>query len=284
MDSSKTDRPERRIAIVARELSKYNIQIAALGETRFADKRQLTEVKADLNSKVDQLSFGTNGAEKDWAAFRDVVYHTAIAHLDQNTRKHHDWFDDNDEDIQKLRNGKREAFRSLQQDTTSASKNAAYNSIKSKVQVKLREMQDCWLSRKADEIQKYFDSNNSKHFYDALKIIYGPQSSGTSPLLSADGSTLLTDKNAILKRWAEHFSNVLNRPSTISAKVIKCMPQVTINTSLAEPPKESKVKEAIKLLPNGKVAGSDSIPAKKFKAGGPVLLQKLIELFQTMCQ
>ncbi|KAJ1119173.1 hypothetical protein NDU88_007359 [Pleurodeles waltl] len=151
------------------------------------------------------------------------------------------------------------------------SKKAAYNSIKSKVQAKLREMQDSWLSRKADEIQKYAD-NNSKRFSDSLKTIYGSQSSGTSPLLTANGSTLLTDKNAILKRWAEHFNNVLNKSSSINAKAIDRMLQVAINTSLAELPKESEVKEAIKLLSNGKAPGSDSFLAEMYKAGGPVLL------------
>ncbi|KAJ1115074.1 hypothetical protein NDU88_003302 [Pleurodeles waltl] len=102
-------------------------------------------------------------------------------------------------------------------------------------------MQDSWLSRKADEIQKYTDSNNSKCFFDALKTIYRPQSPGTSPLLSADGSTLFTDKNSILKRWTEHVNSVLNKPSSINAKAIDCILQVTINTSLAEPSKESEV-------------------------------------------
>ncbi|KAJ1138272.1 hypothetical protein NDU88_004663 [Pleurodeles waltl] len=124
-----------------------------------------------LDSKLDQLSFGTNGAEEDCAAFRDVFYNTALAHLDQNTRKHQDWFNHNDEDIQKLLDEKCEAFRSLQQDTSSVSKKAAYNSIKSKVQAKLRERQDPWLSRKEDEIQKYADSNNTKCFYNALMTI-----------------------------------------------------------------------------------------------------------------
>ncbi|KAJ1141792.1 hypothetical protein NDU88_008120 [Pleurodeles waltl] len=142
-----------------------------------------------------------------------MVYNTAFIHLDQNTYKHQDWFNDSDEDIQKLLDEKREAFRSLQQGTTSVSKKAAYNSLK----------------------RKYADSNNSKHFYDALKTIYRRQSSGTSLLLNADYSTMLTEKSAILKRWVEHFNNFLNRPFSIIAEVIDCMPQVAINTSLAEP-------------------------------------------------
>ena len=59
-----------------------------------------------------------------------------------------------------------------------------------------------------------------KKFFDALKTVYGPQSSGTTTLLSADGTSLLTDKEAILKRWAEHFDGVLNRPSSIIDEAI----------------------------------------------------------------
>ena len=43
LDRVGTDRPERRTALVARELLRYNIDIAALSETRFADEGQLTE-------------------------------------------------------------------------------------------------------------------------------------------------------------------------------------------------------------------------------------------------
>ena len=72
-------------------------------------------------------------------------------------------------------------------------------------------MQDSWLSKKADEIQSFADRKDMKKSCDALKTVYGPQSSGTTPLLSADGTSLLTDKEAFLKRWAEHFDGVLNR-------------------------------------------------------------------------
>ena len=167
----------------------------------------------DLDSKLRLLDLDLDRTDENWVALRDIVYNTALTHLGQNMRKHQDWFDDNNEEIQKLLDEKHQAYRVFQQDKSSESKKAAFNSSKGKVQAKLREMQDSRLSTKADEIQKYADSNHSKRFYDALKTIYGPQTSGTSPLLSADGSTLFTEKNAILKRWAEHFNNVLNRPS-----------------------------------------------------------------------
>ena len=87
------------------------------------------------------------------------------------------------------------------------------------MQAKLREMQDSWLSRNADKMQKHVDANNYKCFYDALKPLYGPQSKGTSLLLSADGSVLCVDRYAILQRWAEHFDSVLDRDGWMHSKV-----------------------------------------------------------------
>ena len=140
-------------------------------------------------------------------------------------------------------------------------------------------MQDSWLSKKADEIQSFADRKDMKKFFDALKTIYGPQSSGTTPLLSADGTSLLTDKEAILKRWAEHFDGVLNWPSSINAEAIDRLPQVECNLLLDELPTISETVKAIKLLSSGKTPGSDAIPAEIYKEGGPQVAKKLTELF-----
>ena len=101
------------------------------------------------------------------------------------------------------------------------------------VQSRLMTMQDSWLSKKAEEIQTFADRKDMKKFHDALKAVYGPKSSGTTPLFNADGSTLLTDKDqepltdkdAILERWAEHFCSMLNRPSTFNDNAINRLPQ-----------------------------------------------------------
>ena len=97
-------------------------------------------------------------------------------------------------------------------------------------------MQDSWLSKKAEEIQSFADRKDMKKFHDALKTIYDPNSFGATPLLSADGSTLLTDKDAILKRWVEHFNSVLNRPSSVNDNAINRLPQIECNVLLDEFP------------------------------------------------
>ena len=140
-------------------------------------------------------------------------------------------------------------------------------------------MQDSWLRKKADEIQSFADRKDMKKFFDALKTVYGPQSSGTTPLLSADETSLLTDKEAVLKRCAEHFDGVLNRPSSISDEAINRLPQVECNPLLDELPTVSETVKAIKLLSSGKAPGSDAIPAEIYKAGGPPVAEKLTSYF-----
>ena len=46
MDSSSSDRPERRTALVGKELDRYKVEIAALSETRLAEEGLLKEVGA----------------------------------------------------------------------------------------------------------------------------------------------------------------------------------------------------------------------------------------------
>ena len=106
--------------------------------------------------------------------------------------------------------------------------------------------------------------------------------SGTTPLLSADGTSLLTDKEAILKRWAEQFDGVLNQPSSINDEAINRLPQVECNPLLDELPTVSETVKAIKLLSSGKAPGSDAIPTEIYKAGGPPVAEKLAELFHIM--
>ena len=86
-----------------------------------------------------------------------------------------------------------------------------------------------------------------KKFHDALKTIYGPKRSGATPLLSADGRTLLTDKDAHLKRWAQHFNSVLNRPSSVNDNAINRLPHIECNVLLDEFPTVTETRKAFNI-------------------------------------
>ena len=121
-----------------------------------------------------------------------------------------------------------------------------------------------------------------RKFHDALKTICGPRGSGAAQLLGADGGTLLTDGDVILKRWAEHFDGVLNHPSSVNANAVNGLPRVGCGVLLGEFPTVTETRKAIQHLSSGRAPGTDAIPAGVCGAGGLPMAEKLAGLFQCM--
>ena len=263
-------------------VSKLNLRIqpARRPQGKKAPKRQA--FINDISNQLGAMNLSSEDPEENWTVFQEVVHSSAATTIGHLSRKHQDWFDENDEEIKLLLEEKHCLHKAHQADTSSVSKKAAYNNICKTVQNRLRDMQDSWLSKKAEEIQSFADRKDMKKFHDALKTIYDPKSSGATPILSADGSTLLTDKDTILKRWAEHFNSVLNRPSSVNDNAIDRLPQIECNVLLDEFPTVTETRKAIQHLSSGKAPGTDAIPAEVYKAGGLPMAEKLTELFQCM--
>ena len=229
----------------------------------------------DISNHLGAVQLSSEDPEENWTVFRNAVYSLAVDTLRHASRKYQDWFDENDEEIRSLLEEKQRLHKGHQDDTSSLSKKAAYKNNSKTVQSRLRVIQDSWLSKKAKEIQSFADRKDMKKFHYALKTVYGPKRSGTIPLLSADGSTLLTDKDAVLKRWTELFDSMLNRPSTIND--INRLPQVEFNILFDEFPITETTK-AIEHMSSGKAPGSDAVPVEIYKAGYQPMAEKLTEL------
>nr|VZI39827.1 unnamed protein product [Spirometra erinaceieuropaei] len=99
------------------------------------------------------------------------------------------WFDDIDAAIGKLLAEDNSLHKACVNHPADGNKKAFYRNRRL-AQQRLREMQDAWTVRKAEEIQ------------------------------GADGSTILNENTQILQRWAEDFRGILNRSSTISDAAI----------------------------------------------------------------
>ena len=125
-------------------------------------------------------------------------------------------------------------------------------------------MKDKWWKRKAEEFQGYADSKNAKLFYSSLKDVYGPSQRSAAPIRNLQGE-LLTDNEAINKRWSEHFEQLLNRPSSIDPSVIEEIPERPLCTELDDLPTENEVEEAIKELQCGKAADPMAFHPKYLK-------------------
>ena len=226
-----------------------------------------------LEKKLSENPTPSADLSEQWTSFKTAVNETATAVLGPKAKTHQDWFDENNEQIQTIVQEKNKAFAEWQNDPSSNPKKERFKSLQARVQKDLRQMQDSWWSNKAEEVQRYADTNNTKMFYSALKTVYGPTTSGCSPLLSADGKTLIKDQEGLLKRWTEHFSSLLNRPSTVDPDAINQIPQQPLLDDLDAPPTLDEIKKALSKTNSGRASGKDSIPAEIFKAAGPKALE-----------
>ena len=152
------------------------------------------ELATTLESQVKEVP------SNDWDSLKRTIYSATLQVLGLGTRNHKDWFNENDLKILSLLKEERQLHRAHRCDPSSESKKDAYVSKRGEVQRKLRIMHDTWLSNKADEIQGYADRHDRKRFFDSFKITCGPLTSGSSPMLSVDGTKLITDKNEIIER------------------------------------------------------------------------------------
>ena len=71
-------------------------------------------------------------------------------------------------------------------------------------------MQNEWWTGLAERTQRYADMGDMRAFNEALKAICGPSHQIQAPLHSWGGSTLLTDKEAILQHWSEHVEGLFS--------------------------------------------------------------------------
>nr|VZI46388.1 unnamed protein product [Spirometra erinaceieuropaei] len=261
---------------------KLNIALSSLPAHHLHFSNELAQRLDNLPiaAAADAAAAENASVENRWCQMRDTVQSTVLAVLGRARREHQDWFDDNDAAISNLLAEKNRLHKAYVDHPTDDNRAAFYRS-RWHLQQRLREMQDAWTACKAEEIEGYANRNEWKNF-SAIKAVYGPPTKGIAPLLSADGSTLLTEKTQILQRWAEHFRGVLSRPSAISDVAIARLPQVETNVDLDLPPSLQETIRAVQQLSSGKAPGSDAIPAEIYKHGDPQLMDHLTVLFQEM--
>ncbi|XP_037773076.1 uncharacterized protein LOC119568612 [Penaeus monodon] len=145
-----------------------------------------------------------------------------------------------------------------------------------------------WFDENNQEIQELLtkkrensacaDTGDYRGFYEALKAVYGPTHHVQSPLRSADGQALFTDKTSILSRWSEHFQALFSADHVVQDSAVLRIRQKPVIEELEELPSIEEISKAIEQLKCGKAAGVDGIPPEIWKDGGPTLHSKLHEL------
>ena len=138
-------------------------------------------------------------------------------------------------------------------------------------------MQKDWWEEMGDKTQLYADLGLTRAFFEALKAIYGPSYQTQAPLLSAERTTLHTDKESIMTHWAEHFGGQFSDQHKVADSSIEKIP--VVQPKHEQPPTVEEVKTAIRQMKPGKSPGSDGIPAEIYQHDGEVAVSRLQDLF-----
>ena len=184
------------------------------------------------------------------------------------TRTHKNWFDENDEKIKEAIHAKNKSYIEWLNEPSFVSKREMFKALQAKVQTDLRAMQDQWWRNK---VQHYTDNHNAKKFFCSLKTVFVPSASGSVPLLSSEGKTLIKDQEGLSKRWWEHFST---RP--------EADPQQPVRVSLSKPPTIEEIKKAIHQTISGRESGKDGVPTEIYKEAGPDALGAFHDVLLTV--
>ena len=79
---------------------------------------------------MDAINLSSENPEENWTVFNKTVHCSAATSLGHPSRKHQaDWYDENDDEIQKLLEEKYRLHKAHQDDNSSVSKKAAYSNF-----------------------------------------------------------------------------------------------------------------------------------------------------------
>ena len=143
-------------------------------------------------------------AQHQMRNWQQVVYSTAKTYLGKPDRRHQDWFDPNDQELQTLMSRRDQAHQRVLQ-TRTRSTTAAYKDAYRLLRKCTHALKPDWWERKAVGLQRAADRNDMKGFYNGLKEVWGPKKKGPVHLKSTDGMETFSDCKRVVARWSEHF-------------------------------------------------------------------------------
>ena len=255
--------------------TRYNIGLLRNKDTQAAFQISLSNRFQLLQELTDDRETETD-IETQWEDSKKLWHDTCEEVLGKKKAQHKEWI--SVDTIQKLE-ARKERKTALNTSRTRAAKvkaQAEYTAADREVKKSIRKDKREYIDDLARQAEEAAGQGNIKDLYLVTKKLSGKFQQTDKPVKDKDGNPLTTTEEQ-LKRWAEHFKELLNRPVPETPPNIP--PAETELPISCDPPSKAEIRKAILMLKNGKAAGPDEIPAEAIKADLETATDMLHNLF-----
>nr|KAG5694836.1 hypothetical protein BaRGS_019213 [Batillaria attramentaria] len=214
--------------------------------------------------------------ETQWEHSKKLWHDTCEEVLGKRKTQHKEWI--SADTIQKLevRKKKKTALNTSRTRRAKAKAQEEYTAADREVKRSTRKDKRDYIDDLANQAEEAAGQGNLKDLYQVTKKLAGKFQQTDKPVKDKNGHPLTTTEEQ-LKRWAEHFRELLNRPIPETPPDIP--PAETELPINCDKPSKAEIRKAIMTLRNGKAAGPDEIPAEAIKADTETAVNMLHSLF-----
>ena len=256
--------------------TRYNVDLLRDKETADMFKINLANRYQVLQQLYDDENVQL---EEKWQQTKKMWTKTCEETVGRKTTQHKDWM--TAETLQKIQERrKRKAI--LNTCRTRASKAAAqqqYTRAHQEVRRSIKRDKRSHIDNLARQAEEAAARGNMKELYNTTKKLAARYQVTDKPIKDKQGK-ILTSTEEQLKRWVEHFSELLNRPGPEDPPDIPpAETELSINCAK---PSRHEIRKAIQALKNGKAAGIDSVPAEALKVDIGTSTEILYRLFENI--
>ena len=234
-----------------------------------------------LREKLNTTNTPNNNIQHEWENFKNAVNTSCQQVLGPVKYKKQDHISPNTWSLIDKRADAKNVVNSAKNANERKKAQEQYKVFDKCVKREVRDDKREYMNTLAKQAEDAAAVHNMKDLYNITKQISNTGVTKNVPVKDK-GGVLLTTVEDQLKRWKEHFNEVLNiqREGIVVPSQIEPTP-LHIKTT---PPTRSEIINAIKSLKNGKAAGVDSICAEVLKADPNIIADKLLPLFSNIWQ
>ena len=215
-----------------------------------------------------------------WEQIKGAYTQTSKAYLGHRQRKRKEWLTADTWQAIERRRAMKKKVMDTRSERLKERYAQQYREANQTVKRMTRADKRAYMEDLASQAEEAANRGEQGQVYKITRILSGKYRGATdTPILDKQGKLLTTEAEQEA-RWAEHFSEILNRPPPpTEAEIQEPDADLDVNTA---PPEKEEIMAAIKSLKNRKAPGQDNLSAELFKADPEFAVQVLQPLLATV--